>query len=226
VPSGRGGHLLQYSLSVPASLGAQSNHCVRTFDPLHRSPRKARLACIGAGVEGAHGHVTDRRAGGRVSRKLRLYLDTSVWSFAFAEDAPQYRDATREFFRLASEGRFDLFGSSIVRSELNRTNNLRLREAMAKLYGNLPVRDLEVTPEAEELAGKYLQAGVLPPKSLNDALHVALATVSDVAIVLSWNFKHLANVDRNDRFRSVNLLEGYRLDLRIVNPLEVQNADS
>jgi predicted nucleic acid-binding protein len=158
-----------------------------------------------------------------MSRKLRLYLDTSVWSFAFAEDVPDYRDATREFFRLARGGVFELFGSQVVRAELGRTKDSDLRSAFARLYESLPVRNLEVTPEALALARKYLDAGVLPLKSEDDALHVALATVNDVSVVVSWNFKHLANVSRNDRFRSVNLVEGYTLDLRIVNPLEVQD---
>lgn len=31
-------------------------------------------------------------------RRSRLYLETSVWNFYFAEDAPEKRDITKEFF--------------------------------------------------------------------------------------------------------------------------------
>ncbi|MCX7002688.1 MAG: hypothetical protein NTV22_05365 [bacterium] len=33
-----------------------------------------------------------------VMKKLRIYLDTSVINFLFADDAPEKRDITREFF--------------------------------------------------------------------------------------------------------------------------------
>ena len=31
-------------------------------------------------------------------RKLKLYLDTSVWNFFFADDAPEKRGITKRFF--------------------------------------------------------------------------------------------------------------------------------
>jgi len=37
-------------------------------------------------------------------RKLKLYLDTSVWNFFFADDAPEKRDITKEFFDSVKRG--------------------------------------------------------------------------------------------------------------------------
>lgn len=37
--------------------------------------------------------------------KLTIYVETSVWSHAFAEDAPDLRQATLDFFKAAREGR-------------------------------------------------------------------------------------------------------------------------
>ena len=38
--------------------------------------------------------------------------------------------------------------------------------------------------------------------------------------LVSWNFKHLVNVQREAGFNAVNLLQGYP-PIRIVNPLEL-----
>ena len=51
-------------------------------------------------------------------RKLRLYLDTSVWSFAFADDAPDYQRDTLAFFSEARKDRYEIFSSSIVATEI------------------------------------------------------------------------------------------------------------
>lgn len=55
-------------------------------------------------------------------RKLKVYLDTSVVSFLFAEDSPDFRKATVEFFEHYSL-RFDLFVSDVVPTEINRDPN-------------------------------------------------------------------------------------------------------
>ena len=54
----------------------------------------------------------------------------------------------------------------------------------------------------------------------SDALHIAIATVSGVDVLVSWNFKHIVNLNRIKLFNSVNLKEGYHL-LEIRTPLEV-----
>ncbi len=47
-------------------------------------------------------------------RKLTIYVETSVWSHAFADDAPDSREATLEFLESARQGTYDLFVSEIV----------------------------------------------------------------------------------------------------------------
>jgi predicted nucleic acid-binding protein len=49
-------------------------------------------------------------------KKLRIYLDTSVINFLFADDAPDFRRATVEFFDRYAK-RYELFVSEIVRIE-------------------------------------------------------------------------------------------------------------
>lgn len=48
-------------------------------------------------------------------------------------------------------------------------------------------------------------------KCYNDALHIALATLHGAAILASWNFKHIVNLDRIKLYNSMNSRMGYRL---------------
>nr|VFK12909.1 MAG: hypothetical protein BECKLPF1236A_GA0070988_100798 [Candidatus Kentron sp. LPFa]VFK29163.1 MAG: hypothetical protein BECKLPF1236C_GA0070990_100817 [Candidatus Kentron sp. LPFa] len=54
----------------------------------------------------------------------------------------------------------------------------------------------QVTEKAILLQRQYIDSGVVTPKSAEDALHVALATVSCCALIVSWNFKHIVHFDK------------------------------
>lgn len=51
--------------------------------------------------------------------KLKLYLDTSVWNFVFADDAPRERDVTKEFFDVIEKEIYEIFISGVVIKEVN-----------------------------------------------------------------------------------------------------------
>ncbi|MEP7169641.1 MAG: hypothetical protein ABI855_09760 [Bacteroidota bacterium] len=75
--------------------------------------------------------------------------------------------------------------------------------------------------EVEKLSSKYLDAGVIPAKKIFDSLHIAVSTVYQMHFLVSWNYKHLANINREQRVRQVNIANHYFHDLRIVTPLEL-----
>ena len=75
--------------------------------------------------------------------------------------------------------------------------------------------------EAENLADAYLAAGVVPEKNFNDALHVAITTIHEFDVLLSWNFRHLANINKEARFMEVNCSKGYLKPFKITTPYEV-----
>jgi hypothetical protein len=97
-----------------------------------------------------------------------------------------------------------------------------VREIFAATFdaGNI----LDTSAEIENLASAYVAARVVSSGFADDALHVAMATVHGVRFVVSWNFKHLVNVQREDRFNAVNLLQGWP-PIRIVSPKEIIHAD-
>ena len=79
---------------------------------------------------------------------------------------------------------------------------------------------LALSMAAIKLAGFYVQQGVVTPKYLSDARHVAVCAVVGITHLVSWNFRHLVNVEREAGFNAVNGLHGYA-SVRIVSPLEL-----
>ena len=79
---------------------------------------------------------------------------------------------------------------------------------------------ITVTPQALLLAQTYINEKVVGQTSLDDCIHIAVATLSKVDILVSWNFKHIVNVYRIRGYNSVNLRLGYTtLDIR--SPKEI-----
>ena len=76
---------------------------------------------------------------------------------------------------------------------------------------------LEVGDEALELLASYQKRQILGSKYRNDMLHIALATVAEVDILVSWNFRHIVRFDKIRLFNAVNLEFGYKR-LEIYSP--------
>ncbi len=142
---------------------------------------------------------------------LSLYLDTSVIGGYF--DAEFMAD-TRALWRLMEAGRFRFVSSVLVDQEIARAPE-QVRTLMRATFA--PADMLPMTAEALELAGHYLEQKVVPVNFTDDARHVAVCSVARLDYLVSWNFKHLANVRRESGFNAVNVLQGYR-PVRIVAP--------
>jgi hypothetical protein len=77
-----------------------------------------------------------------------------------------------------------------------------------------------------QLRDAYLAAGVVGPKWMDDATHVAAATVAKADAIVSWNFKHILRLDKIKAYNEVNGQMGFAA-LTILSPKEVvyDNAD-
>jgi predicted nucleic acid-binding protein len=155
---------------------------------------------------------------------LAVYVETSVWSFAFAEDAPDYRADTLLFFDRCQAGALTPFVSWVVLDELDRAEP-QLRERLTGLVRGVGPAVLDVSADAEKSAGAFLREHVVPGGKPEDARHVAVAFDHELDVLVSWNFRHIAGVRRADRFNAVAVLEGYYKPLRIVSPAEVLYDD-
>jgi len=83
---------------------------------------------------------------------------------------------------------------------------------------------LELSSRAEELAISYVKSGIVTPKYVDDARHVAIATTHGIGVLVSWNFRHIANYRRESGFNRVNIENGYPT-IRIISPLELVYED-
>lgn len=84
----------------------------------------------------------------------------------------------------------------------------------------LPARVVNVGEDAVALVQYYTQRSVLGQRFLNDMLHIALATIAEVDVLVSWNFKHIVRLDKIRLFNAVNMEQGYK-PLTIYSPREV-----
>jgi predicted nucleic acid-binding protein len=155
-------------------------------------------------------------------KPLKVYLDTSVINFLYAEDAPQFREYTIDFFEnYALNGIYDCLISSVVITEINRTSSQQRRSLLLETVSKYQFRVLTTSPEIERLAQQYVKEGIIPRRKIDDARHVAIATVYQLDALLSWNFKHLANLNRKLRVNALNQNEGYLHQLEILTPIQL-----
>jgi predicted nucleic acid-binding protein len=164
-----------------------------------------------------------------VTRLLKIYLDTSVINFLYADDAPEKKQITVEFFDQFILPRiYDAFISSFVVGEIEQTSDPEKRAKLLQVLENYPLEILELSARLsiEDLAKEYLRAGIIPVKKQIDAYHVATSVITQMDFLVSWNYKHLANVNKEKRIRVVNLENNYLHDLRIVTPLELMNYET
>jgi predicted nucleic acid-binding protein len=148
-------------------------------------------------------------------RKLRVYADTSVLGGCFD---PEFEAESRKFLDEVRQGRFTMVISDVTMEELQPAPE-EVRQVLATLPAE-HVELVEVSDEAEALRQAYLEAGIVGFASSNDAAHIAAATVAEVDIVVSWNFKHIVHFEKIAGYEGVNTLRGFRSP-RIYSPKEV-----
>lgn len=147
--------------------------------------------------------------------RRRVYIDTSVLGGCCDEEfAPE----SRALIEMAVRGEIVLLLSDLLFQELEGAPADVL--AVVRRLPEDSFLPVTATTESEDLRDSYMAAQVVGPSSEDDALHVAIATVSNADLIVSWNFKHIVHVDKIRRFNAVNLVQGYQaIDIR--SPKEV-----
>jgi len=147
-------------------------------------------------------------------RPLRVYADTSVFGGTFDKI---FAEASKAFFEQVHNARFRLVISELVEKELRQSP-----KAVQRIFEEF-LPDMEVIVQADPallLQQAYLDAGVVKPKWANDALHLALASVSECTEIVSWNFRHIVNLKCIPLYNAVNMSRGYG-PIAIHTPQEV-----
>ena len=150
-------------------------------------------------------------------KKQRIYIDTSVFGGYFDLEFDTF---TKPLFERIDNGEFIVLYSTVTQEELENAP-----ERVQKLVSNLKVEQtefIEETDEAIELASEYISEKVVGKTSFADCLHIALATINRADLLISWNFKHIVNIERIRGYNSVNIKNGYK-QLEIRSPRELMD---
>jgi len=149
------------------------------------------------------------------SRIQRIYLDTSVIGGYYDSE---FEEDTRILFEKIKLEQFHVVLSDITEGELQEASEM-IRNLFIELSAGLATK-IELTEEAVQLADTYLAEKVVGKTSRVDCFHIALATIHQVDILVSWNFKHIVNVQRIRGYNAVNMKMGYpTIDIR--SPKEI-----
>jgi hypothetical protein len=156
-------------------------------------------------------------------KKTKIYLDTTIINFIYADDSADYRDTTKDFFELQVKPKLvDVYISNVVFDEINKTQNPVKKNKLLDAVKKYDLEVLESNSEAIRLSKIYLAEKIIPANKVEDAEHIGIATVFEMDILLSWNFQHLANYRRKMKVKLVNQKENYFYPLDIISPLELE----
>jgi predicted nucleic acid-binding protein len=136
-------------------------------------------------------------------RIQRIYIDTSVLGGYFDKE---FDVATQRLFDEVKKGDYEVVISNITEGEL-----LKAPEKVRTLLNDLNIEYevLKLTDDAVILAIEYIKENVVGQTSYDDCLHIAIATISRLDVLVSWNFKHIVNIRRIRGYNGINMKNGY-----------------
>lgn len=149
----------------------------------------------------------------------RIYIDTSVIGGCHDKEFAPWSNGLMKDFRLRN---YIPIISDLTFKEL--VNAPQTVKQTLKTLVEFDPEIIEINDDALNLAEIYLERKILTPKYRDDARHIALATIANVDVLVSWNFKHIVHYDKIRLFNAVNLEQGLK-SIDIYSPREVTNYE-
>ena len=145
------------------------------------------------------------------ARNPRVYLDPTVISYFVADPSANAKLAawqaeSRRFWH-DFQNQFVFVVSSMVLDEIRRGDAMQARKRLAAVA---QFTVLSKTARTNALAQQLLAAGAVPESAASDAEHIAIATVHGVDYLVSWNHKHIVNVNQLRQINRVCEAAGFR----------------
>ena len=138
--------------------------------------------------------------------RQRIYRNTSVIGGYYDDE---FEEATKKLFERIKNKDFDIYFS-----EVNETELVLAPQEVQELQNLIPpdcYKYVELNEESKQLAEAYITEKALGQASLNDAYHIAIASVNRLDCLISWNFRHIVNFDKIKLFNSITLNWVFRL---------------
>ncbi|MCY4188239.1 MAG: N-6 DNA methylase [Bryobacterales bacterium] len=151
--------------------------------------------------------------------KLRVYVDTSV--IGGCED-DEFREPSRQLIDRFARGEITLVVSKVTLEELETAP-----PAVREVFESVRTERLEfvnISEEIRALADRYIESGAIGAAMRNDAEHIAAATLANVDVLASWNFRHIVNLRQIRQYNAVNRQMGYA-DVEIRDPRELRDEE-
>jgi len=150
-----------------------------------------------------------------------VYIETSILGYLTARSTKNLIlaaniEVTKDWWEKRSQI-FDLYASLIVVDEASLGDSEIATKRLTLLES---CQLLNPTEAGQELTIQFLAKSNLPDKAANDAAHISLATVHGMDYLLTWNCKHIANVQIQKKLTQICFDFGYKLP-RICTPYEL-----
>jgi len=146
----------------------------------------------------------------------RVYVDSSVVSGMF--DKNDHPERVKPFWGAVFDGKIRVILSDVLEDEVKDSP-----QHVRDFYESIPKSQIErivSTDESDALAERYIAEGVVGETNLNDCQHVALASIANVDVLVSFNCKHIVKLNRIHRYNAINVLSGFS-QIEIRTPDEV-----
>lgn len=137
-------------------------------------------------------------------QKIRVYLDTSVISYLDQQDAPEKMEQTKKVWNLLQSSIYEVVISDLVFEEIEKCNRSK-RNILKNFLLQLNYKEASVTKKTHVMAKEIIKNSILKQKSYYDCLHIALAILNDCDIILSWNFKHIVNINTINGIKRITI---------------------
>lgn len=147
--------------------------------------------------------------------KQRVYIDTSVIGGCFDLEFEEWSNKLFDEFRAGKK--------IAVLSDVSLDELSDAPKRVQNIINTVPDEYLELLAsesQSKDLTDKYIFEKAVSNKYYEDALHIAIATIYQVNVLASWNFRHIVNLDRIRRYNAVNLKNGFTI-LEIRTPREI-----
>ncbi|MCL2834366.1 MAG: PIN domain-containing protein [Treponema sp.] len=153
-----------------------------------------------------------------MTRKQKVYLETTMFNYYF-DKSKDAQPPTVALFEAITSGQFEGYTSIYAYNELDNAPEPQ-RSKILKLIEKYNIKVLGTSDEVIQLAEKYMTNNIIPKKKRIDALHIAIASVNELEIILSFNFKHINKLKTKTLIPAINRILGYR-EIFIAQPEEV-----
>ena len=143
-----------------------------------------------------------------MSKKIKIYLDTSVISCLQAHETPERMADSLHLWEALKANIYDVYISDITIGEINDCPEPK-RSFMLNELKKISMTVIEAKTKVEDLAQEFIRLGILKERSIDDCRHIATALLAKCDVIVSWNFKHIVNDKTIEGVKVISKTKGF-----------------